>query len=105
MMPDIKYAGGPDEMLEIEKLFKKNEVEFSPHNPSGPISHAHTLQICSSTLNPALMEYQFKETDYFNNLLEKPNPEIVDGKSKIPDHIKGLGVCIDELNLLKLNNK
>ena len=28
MMPDIKYAGGPDEMLEIEKLFNKYNVSF-----------------------------------------------------------------------------
>ena len=28
MMPDVKYAGGPDEMIEIEKTIFKNNVEF-----------------------------------------------------------------------------
>ncbi len=102
MMPDIKYAGGPDEMLEIEKLFYKFNVEFSPHNPSGPISHAHTLQVCSCTLIPSLMEHQYNETKYFYDLLEKPNPSITLGKSRTPNHIKGLGVCISEAKLTKL---
>lgn len=104
MMPDIKYAGGPDELIAIEKLFNKFNVHFSPHNPSGPIAHAHTLQICSATNEPALMEYQYKETNYFESLLEKPNPEILNGYSTIPEHINGLGVAINELELKKLNN-
>ena len=104
MMPDIKYAGGPDELITIEKLFNKFNVQFSPHNPSGPIAHAHTLQICSATNEPALMEYQYKETNYFESLLEKPNPEILNGYSTIPEHINGLGVAINELELKKLNN-
>jgi len=104
MMPDIKYAGGPDELLDIEKLFTKYSVEFSPHNPSGPIAHAHTLQICSSSIKDALMEYQYKETNYFDDLLEAPNPEIISGKSTIPEHINGLGVAINELQLKRLNS-
>ncbi len=103
MMPDIKYAGGPDELLEIEKIFNKFNVDFSPHNPSGPIAHAHTLQVCSATNKPALMEYQYKETDYFDTLLKKPNPEIINGKSEIPNNDYGLGTTINELVLKKLN--
>ena len=103
MMPDIKYAGGPDELITIEKLFNKFNVHFSPHNPSGPIAHAHTLQVCSATNEPALMEYQYNETDYFETLLEKPNPIIINGYSKLPEHNHGLGIEINELELKKLN--
>lgn len=103
MMPDIKYAGGPDELITIEKLFNKFNVHFSPHNPSGPVAHAHTLQVCSATNEPALMEYQYKETNYFDTLLEKPNPHISNGFSKIPEHTFGLGITINELELEKLN--
>ena len=103
MMPDIKYAGGPDELITIEKLFNKFNVHFSPHKPSGPIAHSHTLQVCSATNEPALMEYQYNETDYFETLLEKPNPIIINGYSKLPEHNHGLGIEINELELKKLN--
>ena len=96
MMPDIKYAGGPDEMLDIHKVFRKYSVEFSPHNPSGPISHAHTLQVCSAINEKILMEYQFKESPFFETLLEKPNPKIIRGQSYIPNHCAGAGVTINE---------
>lgn len=103
MMPDIKYAGGPDEMLEIEKFMMKNNVAFSPHNPSGPISHAHTLQICSAAKISPLMEHQFKESPHFDSLLNKPNPEIKLGMSAIPDFNHGLGVKINKEQLNKLH--
>ncbi len=99
MMPDIKYAGGPDEMLDIEKVLIKNNISFSPHNPSGPISHAHTLQICGATHEDSLMEHQFKESIYFDKLLNTPNPEIKQGKSLIPKNNYGLGVDINKLEL------
>ena len=103
MMPDIKYAGGPDEMLEIEKLFNKYNVEFSPHNPSGPIAHAHSLQVSSATVKNTLMEYQYKETKYFDSLLEIPNPKIFNGLSKVPNSCYGLGVSINEKKLKEFN--
>ena len=104
MMPDIKYAGGPDELINIEKLFNLYEVEFSPHNPSGPIAHGHTLQICSSIKNNTLMETQYKETPLFDLLLNEPNPKIIYGKSKVPDNNNGLGNSINETNLKKVCN-
>lgn len=104
MMPDIKYAGGPDEMLEIEKTLIRHNVDFSPHNPSGPISHAHTLQICSAAQKCPLMEHQFKESFYFDALLKVSNPKINLGKSSIPSSEDGLGVSINKEEIQKLNN-
>jgi galactonate dehydratase len=103
MMPDIKYAGGPDEMIEIEKFFLKNNVEFSPHNPTGPISHLQTLHVCASVTKDALMEHQFEETSYFQKLLNNSPPKIVNGKSLIDIKISGLGNSIDRNILKKLN--
>ena len=100
MMPDIKYAGGPDEMIEIEKYFLKNNVEFSTHNPTGPISHIHTLHVCASVTNNALMEHQFEETSYFHKLLNNLAPKIVNGKSSIDTSVSGLGNSINK-NVLK----
>lgn len=102
MMPDVKYAGGPDEMLEIEKTLIRHNVDFSPHNPSGPISHAHTLQICSASQNPPLMEHQYMESFYFDALLKSPNPKINLGKSSVPNTRDGLGVSINLEEIQKL---
>ena len=100
MMPDVKYAGGPDEMMEIEKLFLKNNVEFSPHNPTGPISYLQTLHVCASVTNNVLMEHQFEETSYFHKLLNNLAPKIVNGKSSIDTSVSGLGNSINK-NVLK----
>ena len=100
MMPDVKYAGGPDEMMEIEKLFLKNNVEFSPHNPTGPISYLQTLHVCASVTNNVLMEHQFEETSYFQKLLNNLAPKIVNGKSSIDTRVSGLGNSINR-NVLK----
>ena len=103
MMPDIKYAGGPDELIALDKFFNDHNVKFSPHNPTGPVAHAHTLQICAAANEPPLMEYQYKETDYFKTLLKNPNPEIVNGKSRLPADDFGAGIKINELELKKFN--
>ena len=90
-------------MLDIEKMLIKNNISFSPHNPSGPISHAHTLQICGATHEDSLMEHQFKKF-FFEKLLKTPNPEIKQGRSLIPKYSYGLGVSINKLELKILNN-
>ena len=100
MMPDVKYAGGPDEMIEISIL--KNNVEFSPHNPTG-LSHIHTLHVCASVKNNALMEHQFEETSYFQKLLNSSLPKIVNGKSQINTVASGLGNSVNKIVLKDLN--
>ena len=100
MMPDIKYSGGPDEMIELNKFFSKHNIEFSPHNPSGPIAHAHSIQICSVS-TPCLLEYQYKESDKFDSIMNISNTPIINSKVRIASSEKGLGVSINMENLLK----
>ena len=49
------------------------------------------------------MEYQYKETKYFDSLLEIPNPKIFNGLSKVPNSCYGLGVSINEKKLKEFN--
>src|SRR5262249_36840634 len=49
VMPDIKYAGGIHEMQAIAAGCAALGVQVSPHNPSGPVCHASSLQV-SATL-------------------------------------------------------
>src|SRR5690606_36458113 len=42
IMPDVKHVGGFGALLDVIETTKE-EVEVSPHNPSGPISTAASL--------------------------------------------------------------
>ena len=66
VMPDIKYCGGPLEMLEIARRAAEYGVQFSPHNPSGPVCTWHSLQIAALAPECAMLELQFDESDLYD---------------------------------------
>ena len=95
MMPDVKYAGGPEEMLAISELFNQFQIDFSPHNPTGPICHATSLQICLAARNTDLLEHQFDETDHFARLVFNDVPPIHGGTYVLDTDATGIGVALD----------
>jgi galactonate dehydratase len=94
MMPDVKYAGGLVEMLELSDAMSISGVEFSPHNPSGPISHAVSLHVAAATAKPAMLESQFDETPWFDDLQGGPLPVLLGGHALVPV-AAGLGVALE----------
>lgn len=92
MMPDVKYAGGPAEMLEIAAEFATYGVAFSPHNPTGPICHAHSLHVCAALADSDLLEVQFDETPEFAALTAGSVPAMDGGISGLPGRGAGLGL-------------
>jgi|LauGreDrversion4_1035100.scaffolds.fasta_scaffold32328_2 galactonate dehydratase len=70
VMPDIKYCGGPLEMLKIAHRAAEHGVLFSPHNPSGPVCTWHSLQIAALAPECAMLELQFEESPLYEQLLE-----------------------------------
>lgn len=72
VMPDIKYCGGPLEMLKIAQRAAEHGVLFSPHNPSGPVCTWHSLQIAALAPECAMLELQFEESPLYEQLLEGP---------------------------------
>ncbi|MGL4636272.1 MAG: mandelate racemase/muconate lactonizing enzyme family protein [Beijerinckiaceae bacterium] len=100
MMPDMKYVGGPDEMLRTAKMLQKNGVEFSPHNPTGPICHVGSLHLCA-TMPGTMLEIQLDESALFTELATPALPDIVGGVSRLPDG-PGLGIALDEALLASL---
>ena len=105
MMPDVKYVGGPIKMLELAHLIKKYNIEFSPHNPSGPICHAHSLHICAALDTPSMLEHQFDESPLFNEIVFNQLPEIKNGKIKLSNNL-GIGVGVNKsLNVFNINSE
>ncbi|GAA4325580.1 hypothetical protein GCM10023144_08070 [Pigmentiphaga soli] len=92
MMPDVKYAGGLDEMLAIAGAFKAAGVDFSPHNPTGPVCHAASLQIAAAASAFDCLELQFDETPRFDELVGHGLPQVDNGAVQLPDGQAGLGV-------------
>jgi len=94
MMPDVKYCGGPHEMLAIAADMTRHGVTFSPHNPTGPICHLHSLNICATLAQSDLMETQFDETPMFDNLVNRTLPQPIDGQVTLPTAEAGLGLSL-----------
>jgi galactonate dehydratase len=93
MMPDVKYAGGVAEMMRLADLFERCGVAFSPHNPSGPISHAASLHVSAVVRSFDRLEVQFDESDLFWTLAGSELPRFEGGSSPLPDG-PGLGVTL-----------
>ena len=93
VMPDVKYIGGVHELRRVADACASLGVAISPHNPSGPISHAFSLQV-SATL-PAFdrLEVQFDESPLFDALVGAPFAPIVDGHAAPPSG-SGIGVAL-----------
>lgn len=102
MMPDVKYAGGPDEMMRIAETFAEAGITFSPHNPSGPICHAQSLQICAALPDEAVLETQYDETPLFDELVSAGLPVISGGRAELATTQQGIAVDLaqDVLNRL-----
>jgi galactonate dehydratase len=94
MMPDVKYAGGLDEMLEIAHAFNLAGIDFSPHNPTGPICHAASLNVSAAVPHGDLLEMQFDETPVFDELVAHGLPPIVNGQADLSAQGSGLGVAL-----------
>ena len=93
-MPDVKHCGGLGMMMRIGALAEAAQVQVAPHNPSGPVAQAATVQACAALPNFTILEHAFGETDWRHTLVEPAEP-LVDGYHKVPD-APGLGVRLNE---------
>ena len=95
MMPDAKYVGGLDEMLAVAGALARHGMSFSPHNPSGPVCHAASVQVCAVAPTLDRLEMQYAETPLFDAIVGGHAPRAVDGAIALPRG-PGFGVTLDE---------
>lgn len=101
MMPDVKYFGGLHAMQQAADSFARHKVDMSPHNPTGPICHAVSLQVSASMGPFDMLELQFDESPLFGSLVRQIFTEKAANLSALPLR-PGLGVQLDSDLLQRL---
>jgi len=94
IMPDVKHCGGLLQMTRIAAVAADAGVMVAPHNPSGPISTAASVQVCAGMRNANYLELQYGEVDWRSDVLI-PSERFVRGTIEIPDR-PGFGVALND---------
>jgi galactonate dehydratase len=100
VQPDVIHVGGIAPLLAISTAAEAAFVSLAPHNASGPVATAATLQIAA--LAPTLLiQEMFAPLDApWRELVARPPIEVEDGIVAIPEG-PGLGIQLDESELLE----
>ena len=94
IQPDISHAGGISELKKIAAEAETRYIPFAPHNPSGPVANAATLQLAATCPNFCILEIMYQDVDWRKDVTNE-NLRYEDGYMYIPD-APGLGIEIDE---------
>jgi galactonate dehydratase len=94
IMPDVKHCGGLLELTRIAAMADADGVAVAPHNPSGPVSTAATVQVCAGLRNFRLLEFQWGEAPWRHDVLE-PAERFVNGSIAVPSR-PGFGVELND---------
>jgi galactonate dehydratase len=94
IQPDVSHGGGIMELKKIAAMAECHHIPFCPHNPSGPVANAATLQLAACVPNFHLLETMFSDVDYRRDISTE-KVSFTDGFMSIPDG-PGLGIDINE---------
>ncbi len=94
IQPDISHAGGIMELKKIAAEAESRYIPFAPHNPSGPVANAATLQLAATCPNFEILEIMYSDVDYRKDVTTE-ELHYEDGYISIPDK-PGLGIEINE---------
>ena len=99
IQPDISHAGGIMELKKIAAEAECRYIPFAPHNPSGPVANAATLQLAATCPNFEILEIMYSDVEWRKDVTNE-SLEYQDGYMTIPDK-PGLGIEINEEECLK----
>ena len=94
IQPDVSHAGGITELKKIAALAETHHIPICPHNPSGPVANAATLQLAASTPNFFMLETMASDVPWRGEICDE-SVSIVNGSMQISDR-PGIGVDINE---------
>ena len=93
VQPDISHAGGIMELKKIAAMAEAHHIPLCPHNPSGPIANAATLQLAACTPNFYFLETMSSDVAYRGEITTE-KVGFHNGLMHIPDE-PGLGIDIN----------
>ncbi len=93
VQPDVSHVGGIWEARAVATIAEMWQIPFMPHNPSGPVAHAATLQLAGCIPNFGLLETMATDVPWRRDVVID-EPPIIAGRATIPDR-PGLGVELD----------
>ncbi len=99
IQPDVSHAGGIMELKKIAAEAECRYIPFAPHNPSGPVANAATLQLAACCPNFSILEIMYSDVDYRRDVTNE-DLHYEDGYLSIPEK-PGLGIEINEEECLK----
>ena len=99
IQPDISHAGGIMELKKIAAEAECRYIPFAPHNPSGPVANAATLQLAATCPNFEILEIMYSDVEWRKDVTNE-SLEYQDGYMTISDK-PGLGIEINEEECLK----
>lgn len=94
VQPDVSHAGGISELRKIAACAESYHIPFCPHNPSGPVANAATLQLAACTPNFFLLETMATDVPYRKDICDE-QLEFTEGGLVIGDR-SGLGIELNE---------
>ena len=99
IQPDVSHAGGLLEMRFLGAEAEARHLGFCPHNPSGPIANAATLQLAACVPNFIQLEMMMTDVPFRAEICDE-ELTLRNGEMVIPTR-PGLGIDLDEKELLK----
>lgn len=99
LQPDVSHVGGIMELLSVAHLAETWHLGICPHNPSGPVANAATLQLAASVPNFEYLETMATDVPWRSDVARE-ECEFADGSMVIPAS-PGLGVELNEDEIRK----
>jgi galactonate dehydratase len=94
VMPDVKHCGGIIEARKIAVVAEVDDVQVSPHNPSGPVATAASVQLCAGIPNFLILEHAWGEAPWRPELIQPPE-QFVKGRLRVPEG-PGFGIELND---------
>ena len=92
--PDVSHAGGIMEIKKIAAMAEAHHIPVCPHNPSGPVANAATLQLAACVQNFYLLETMATDIPWRSEISNE-KVRFENSQMFIPTGA-GLGIDIDE---------
>ena len=97
--PDVSHVGGIGELRKIAAMAETYHIPICPHNPSGPVANAATLQVAACCPNLYLLETMASDVPIRRKIAQETLR--MENGHMILTEAPGLGVDIDEKEIEK----